>query len=311
MSTPDQGSVGPPRPTLNNADDAGARMPSSASPALPDPIGPGGAALLASLCQPIRLRTNVFWSLYGVWYRHRRVYCKTLLANATPPILEPLFFFLAVAFGLGGYMPAAGFDGLPYRAFVASGMVVSSAMFTAIFETTFGTFVRLIYQKTYAAMLGTHLRVNEVFIGEMLFSATKGAVFSSIVLLVTLLFGVRPTWWCLLVPVIGAVTAYLFAAIGLVVTSYVKMINNFNFFLSGVITPLFFFSGTFFPIRGHYAVLDVFALLVPLTPCVELSRALFKAQFTPVTLLSLLILAAYVVIFHIIALRRMTSRVLG
>jgi lipooligosaccharide transport system permease protein len=264
----------------------------------------------ANLCAPVRLRTGLAWSLFGVWYRHVRVYCKTFLANATPAVLEPLFFFTAVALGLGSYMPQARFEGLPYATYVASGVLAGSAMFTAVFETTYGTFVRLVYQHSYDAMLGTHLRTSEMFTGEMLFCASKGAVFSTIVVLVTFCFGVRPTAWCVLVPVVGAVTGYLWAAIGLIVTSYVKMINNFSFFTTGVITPVFFFSGTFFPIRGHYAVLDVISMLVPLTPSIELSRALFKADFTPATLMNAGILLFYLVLFHVVALRRMTKRVL-
>lgn len=266
---------------------------------------------LDDLWRPVRLRTGPAWSLFGVWYRHVRVYCKTLLANITPPILEPLFFFTAVALGLGSYLAGErSFDGLPYSTFVASGLIAASPMFTAVFETTFGTFVRLMFQKTYDAMLGTHLRISEMFIGELLFAATKGAVFSTVVVLVTLIFGVRPTAWCVLVPVLGFVTGYLWGAIGLIVTSYVKMINNFTFFTTGVITPVFFFSGTFFPIRGHHAVIDVVATLVPLTPSIEISRALFKAQFPPALWLDIALLVAYTITFHCIALRRMRKRVL-
>lgn len=275
-------------------------------------MNPTGPPDLAPLFHPVKLRTGLFWSLYGVWHRHVRVYRKTLLANATPPVLEPLFFFTAIALGLGSFLPhETQFDGLPYPVYVASGMVVATAMFTAVFETTFGTFVRLVFQKTYDAMLGTHLRAGEIFVGEMLFAASKGAVFATVVLLVTLAFGVIPTPWCVLVPAIGFLTAYLFAAIGLIVTSYVKMINNFAFFTTGVITPLFFFSGTFFPIRGHYAILDWLASFIPLTPSVELARALYKAEFSASTAWHALILAAYLAAAHTFALHRMRRRLLG
>src|SRR5512142_187700 len=103
-------------------------------------------APLTIAATPVHLRTGVFWSLYGVWYRHIRVYCRTLLANAIPPVLEPLFFFTAVALGLGSYIPGTGFDGLSYTTYVASGVLVSSAMWTGVFETTYNTFVRLVYQ---------------------------------------------------------------------------------------------------------------------------------------------------------------------
>lgn len=271
-----------------------------------------GAAPVAlpDLRSPLPLRTGLLWSLYGVWFRHVRVYTKTLLANALPPVFEPLFFFGGIAIGLGGYLTGT-FDGLSYRAFVASGLAASSAMFTAIYETTFNTFVRLVFQKTYDAMLGTHLRVSEIFTGEMLFAATKGLLFSTVVVLVTMIFGVRPSLWGVLVPVVGLSTAYVFGAIGLIITSYVKMINNFTFFTTGVISPMFFFAGTFYPILGRHPAVDVFANLLPLTHSIELSRALYKGQFTAATLLHLAVLLTWLVACHAFALHRMKKRVLG
>lgn len=275
-----------------------------------DTTAPAQAAL-PSLTQPPPLRTNLLWSLYGVWYRHARVYRRHMLANAAPPVLEPLFFFSAVALGLARYMRDVDFDGLPYATFVASGLMVSSAMFTSVFESTFGTFIRLVYQKTYDAMLGTHLRISEMFTGEMLFCATKGAAFATIVMLVTTVFGVHLTPWCALIPLVGGLTGYLFAAIGLCVTTHVKTINNFSFFTSGVISPMFFFSGTFFPVRGHHWAIDLVSHMVPLTHCIELARALFRGQVTTATGLHALLLAAMIILFHSLAIRGMTKRVLG
>ena len=269
--------------------------------------------------RPVRLRAGVLWALYGVWFRHVKVYCRTLLANATPPVLEPLFFFTAVAVGLSTYMRDGLFDSLPYTTFVASGILASSAMFTGVFETTYSTFVRLRWQKTYDAMLSTHLRVHEVFTGEFIFCGTKGAVFSTIVMTVTMLFGVKITPWCVLVPIVGFATAYLFGAIGLIVTSYVKMIQNFTFFTTGIITPLFFFSGTFFPVfsgklgppTSAQGVVDWLWFVLPLSHSVELSRALYKAHADWMTLAHVGMLAAYLVVAYCLALRRIRTRVLG
>jgi lipooligosaccharide transport system permease protein len=266
----------------------------------------------AALTAPPHLRTNLFWSLYGVWFRHVKVYCRTLLANATPPVLEPLFFFVALAIGLSPYMSDQHFDGLPYITFIASGIVITSAMGTGVFETTYSTFVRLTWQRTYDAMLSTHLTLQEVFIGELLFCATKGAVFSAVVMLVMIPFGTQITPWCLLVPLIGFATAYLFGAIGLIVTSYVKLINNFTFFTTGVITPLFFFSGTFFPIKTIENPLVWWLwFALPLSHAIELSRACFKSSVDSLTLAHLLALAIYVTGCHWLAMRRMHTRVLG
>jgi lipooligosaccharide transport system permease protein len=270
---------------------------------------PPDAQQLAALLRPTSVRTGPLWSLAGVWFRHYRVYTRTLLANAAPPVLEPLFFFTAVAIGLGGYIRDDGFGGLGYRAYVASGLAVTSAMFTATFETTYGTFVRLAFQRTYDAMLGTHLRVGEMFVGELLFAATKGLVFSAVVVLVTMLFGVRPSAWGMLVPLVGCATAYLFGALGLIVTSYVKMINNYSFYTSGVITPMFFFSGTFFPILGLHPAIDAIAWLLPLSHPIEMSRALYAGTFTWTTLLHGVILGVWLAAAHVVALTRMQRRV--
>lgn len=123
----------------------------------------------------VKLKTGLFASLYSVWYRHVRVYSQTFLANALPPIAEPLLFFTAIGFGLGHYLPS--FENMSYKAFIASGIGTATAMFTGVFETSFGTFVRLVFQKVYDAMLGTHLQVREIFTGELLFCATKGFLF--------------------------------------------------------------------------------------------------------------------------------------
>jgi lipooligosaccharide transport system permease protein len=200
---------------------------------------------------------------------------------------------------------------MSYATYVASGLVVTSAMFSGAFETTFSTFVRMRWQKTYDAMLSTHLRPAEIFTGELLFCGSIGALYSSIVTLVTLPLGARPTAWCLLVPLIGFATAYLFGSIGLIVTSFVKVMQNFNFFISGVISPMFFFAGTFFPVRGHNAVVDVIWFVLPLSHSVELSRALFRGQADSLTVWHVLTMLVYIVAAHTLAQRRMRGRVLG
>ncbi len=254
------------------------------------------------------LRTDKFSSLYGVWFRHWKVYSQTFVANALPPVMEPLFFFTALAFGLGPHLP--DFEGMTYRTYIGSGIVCTSAMFTAVFETTFGTFIRLVFQKAYDSMLGTHLLVSEMFTGELLFTASKGFLFSLVVMVVTGFLGAQLTWWCVFVPLVGALTGYLFGALGLVVCSHVKTINNFNFFLTGVVTPMFILSGCFFPVKD-IPIIGELSLFVPLTHAVEMCRALYGAQVTPVFFLHLGVLFLMSALFHRLAIRRMSARVLG
>src|SRR5437660_5668780 len=91
----------------------------------------------------------------AVWYRHWRVYNTSFFANATPAVLEPLFFQLAVGFGVGRYLNRDFYKGLDYATFMAPGILGMTALYTAAFEATHATFVRMRYQKTYSAMLAT------------------------------------------------------------------------------------------------------------------------------------------------------------
>lgn len=217
--------------------------------------------------------------LYAVVLRHWTVYASTFLANALPAFLEPTLFLTAIGLGLGAYV-AGGIDGLPVGAFMGPGALAMTAMFTAAFETSYGTFVRLVYQKTYDGMLATPLTPNDVFLGEVLWCGLKGAFFTAVVMGVYLTFGGFRGWWpelsptLVLVPLVGCACSMLFASIGLHVTARVRNLANFNFFITGVLTPMSLFSGMVFPVGDLPPGLRHLAWALPLFHVTELNRLL-------------------------------------
>ena len=104
-----------------------------------------GSRLKQVTTPPLYLR------LYSVWYRHMRVYTKNLITNGFPPFLEPLIFLAAIGVGLGKYVTEM--RGMGYLPFLASGLLVTASMFTAAFECSYGTFIRLEYDKAYDGMI--------------------------------------------------------------------------------------------------------------------------------------------------------------
>jgi lipooligosaccharide transport system permease protein len=104
--------------------------------------------------------------------------------------MEPLIFLAGIGLGLGGYIPAVGH--MSYIKYLAIGLPLSSAMFTAAFECTFGTFIRLEFSKTYDGMLTGPLCIEDLFIGEIIWAGTKGAFYSLAVLFVLLVCHVIP-----------------------------------------------------------------------------------------------------------------------
>jgi len=245
--------------------------------------------------------------LFSVWYRHMRVYTKNLLSNGLPPFLEPLLFLLGVGLGLGKYITET-MDGLPYINFLGTGLLVTAAMFTAAYECTFGTFIRLEFEKVYDGMLAAPITVNNLIVGEIIWAGTKGLFFTFAVLCVLMAFGIVELPAGLLTPLVGFLTGMMFATLSLWVTSFVKTINHFNFYLTGIISPMFFFSGVVFPVSNLPSKIRFVAEIVPLTHAVRLSRAVCSSHYTPALLASVAYVIVFTVIFGAMAIRRLRRR---
>jgi lipooligosaccharide transport system permease protein len=199
------------------------------------------------------------------------VYSSSLFSNALPPFFEPLIFLTGIGLGLGRYI--VSMDGIPYIEFLAVGLVLTSAMYTASFENTFGTFIRLEFDKVYDGMQAASLTVHDLMVGELLFTATKGAFFAAAVLAVLACFGLVTNLGMLWGIPLGFLTAGMFGALAMLVTSFVTNINHFNFYFTLFISPLFFFSGVVFPLSQLPEGVRWLAGMVPLTHPVELLRA--------------------------------------
>jgi len=250
-----------------------------------------------------RLYPSLGSRLGSVWYRHFRTYTKDIVSNGFPPFMEPLIFLAGMGLGMARYVP--NLVDMSYLQFLATGLLMTSAMFTAAFECTFGTFIRLEFDKTYDGMLAAPLTVTDVVLGEALWSGTKGAFFSFAVLIIISSFGIVNFAQALLTPIVGFLTGFLFAAIGLLVTSAVKNINHFNFFFTGLLSPMFMFCGTVFPITNLPPPLRIVAEFLPLTHPVRIARAVALSRgWSP----SLLFDVAYILVVGALVMYLATRR---
>jgi len=248
--------------------------------------------------------------LYSVWFRHVRVYTRNLFSNALPPFLEPLLFLAGVGLGLSRYVTQT-MDGLSYIEFLGTGLLMTSAMFTSSFECTFGTFIRLEFEKVYDGMLAAPITVNNLIIGEILWAGSKGFFFSFAVLCILTVFGILSLPYGLVVPLLGFVTAVMFATLALLVTSFVRTINHFNFFFTGLLSPMFFFSGVVFPVADLPAKIKPFAELLPLTHSVRLARAVCTNSYSFWLLGDLLYIVIFILVVGFFAVRRLRARLVN
>jgi lipooligosaccharide transport system permease protein len=103
----------------------------------------------------------------------------------------------------------------------------------------------------------------------------------------------------------------MFASLSLWVTSFVKSINHFNFYMTGFLSPMFFFSGVVFPIQNLPSFLWPVAEVFPLTHAVRLARALCLSNYTPSLLLDLLYIVVFTVITGYLGIRRLRKRLIN
>ncbi len=208
-----------------------------------------------------------------VWQRNATVYKKLYRSSIALNFFEPMFYFLALGIGLGGFIKEI--NGLTYLQFIAPGIVMSSAMYAACYECTYGTYVRMEYQKTFDAILATPILFEEVIMGELLWGTTKSLIYGTIILIVMLFFGLVNNFEVLLLLFYLIFCGLIFSSLSLIATALVPGIESFNYFYTLFLTPLFLFSGIFFPLEEMPSLLKSVFQFNPLFHLVNISRTLF------------------------------------
>jgi lipooligosaccharide transport system permease protein len=249
------------------------------------------------------------YRVWKVWQRDFDVFMKTWKVNFVPPLLEPIFYLVALGYGLGGFV--SNIEGLPYIQFIAPALVAISVMNSSFFECTYGSFVRMYYQKTFDGIITTPINVEEVIAGELLWGATRSLVSSTIVLGVVAAFGLISSPLFILIPPIAFLGGLMFSSIGMCFTAIAPNIDFFNYPGFLFITPMFLLSNTFFPFSRFPPALQTFALAVlPLVHQVTLTRGLMLGNLESLLLLSIIWIAAVTIFFFILSINLMKRRLI-
>lgn len=230
--------------------------------------------------------------------RHWKVYRKYLWSNILPTVIEPCFFILAL--GVGMSMFVSEIDGLTYPTFMGPGLAMSAAMFTAFFESSYGFYVRLTMDGIYKAMFTTPIGPREVIWGELIWVSLKGGVMATVVSLIFILFGfLQFTPLLLGVLIVGFVVGAGCGAMGLISSSLIKNISQFQTVYALAISPLFFFSGNLFPMSKMPQAFQAVAHVSPLYHGVILGQQLLWERLDPATFamhfIELLVLTAILI----------------
>lgn len=196
--------------------------------------------------------SKLFQTFHLAWHvvvRNWMVYRKDFLANISPTLADPALILGSLGLGLSGYV--GQINGMSYAAFLAPGMIATTALFTSFFESSYGFYVRMTFESVFKAMLTTPIGVREVVLGEFMWVFVRAGMMAFGVSLVLLALGLLPNPWALLIcPIIAGFLSIPCAAIGLLAASWVRNINQFQTVYSFLIAPIFYLSGVFFPVAS-------------------------------------------------------------
>jgi lipooligosaccharide transport system permease protein len=209
---------------------------------------------------------------FRVWQRHLTVYTKLYKSSIALNFVEPVLYLAALGLGLGAFVQQI--NGVPYVQFIAPGIIASSSMFAAIYECTYGTYVRMTYQKTFDAILATPVNIDDLIAGELMWGATKSLLYGTIIIIVISLFGLVDSAFIVLAVPMLFITGLIFAEISVIFTAVVPGIDSFNYFYTLFMTPMFLFSGIFFPLDNLSPVVPKIAFFTPLYHLVNICRSL-------------------------------------
>ena len=215
---------------------------------------------------------------FRVWQRHLTVYTKLYKSSIALNFVEPVLYLAALGLGLGAFVKEI--EGVPYIKFIAPGIIASSSMFAAIYECTYGTYVRMTYQKTFDAILATPVNIEDLVAGELMWGATKSLLYGTIIVIVISLFGLVDSPLIVLAIPILFISGLIFAEISLLFVAIIPGIDSFNYFYTLLMTPMFLFSGIFFPLDSLPPLAAKIAFFTPLYHLVNICRALAWGKFT-------------------------------
>ncbi len=233
-------------------------------------------------------------TIYIMWLREVKRFMRSR-SRIVGALGQPLLFLIVFGYGLGSVFSAAGQGN--YIEFLAPGIIGMSIIFSSIFNG-----MQVIWDRQFGFLKETLVapvsRISIMF-GRTLGGATVSALQGCLVLVITLFVGFHPYSWALVVPAILVMllVALLFSALGIMIASVLTDMQGFQLIMNFLVMPLFFLSGSIFPIQSAPVILQWVARFDPLSYGIDAMRALLINASSFGLLLDFAVLVAFTVLF--------------
>jgi lipooligosaccharide transport system permease protein len=209
--------------------------------------------------------------------RNALVYRRVWRGSIFFSFLQPTLFLLAMGVTLGALVDPGAMlfpAGIDFLEFLAPGLLAAACMQTASFESSFPITSKMTWQRNYEAIGATPMGIRDIVLGELAWMAARLFMVAAAFTVVITLFGVPRSPLALLAVPAAVLTGLAFSAPIMAYAATVRKGGSFNGLFRFIITPLFLFSGVFFPVTRLPDALEPVPWLTPLFHGVELVRGL-------------------------------------
>ena len=220
------------------------------------------------------MQSNTLYAIYILWLRQIKRYFRSK-SRIIGSLGQPILFLVALGFGLSSTFSAAG--GGNYIQFLAPGIIAMSILFAAIFSG-----IEIIWDRQFGFLKETLVAPISRFtimFGRTLGGATTASLQGLLVLIISYFIGFRPDI-AYIIPGLGfmVLIALVFTALGTAIASTLEDMQGFQLIMNFVVMPVFFLSGSLFPLTTAPAALRWIAVFNPLSYGVDGLRAVLTGM---------------------------------
>lgn len=231
-----------------------------------------GLAAPTTAATPARVGKGAMARTIGMMWKRQMIRFIRSRSRILASLAQPILFLLAFGFGFNAVFEQAGQGS--YIQFVGPGIVTMSVLFSSVFSG-----MEVMWDRQFGFLKETMVAPvprSAIMLGRTLGGATVAVIQGVLVLVITMLVGLRPENWALVPLALLALVliSIMFTALGTYVATKLQDMQGFQLIMNFMIMPLFFLSGALFPLQGLPVVMEWIIRINPLGYGVDAVRGL-------------------------------------